>query len=257
VPAREVLDAKLDAYEAPTENDQFNPRGGAAACCSPPIIEYQGDLIAQALALEPIGEEGAPTSLLTTTYKAPDYTGHVFNMQAIQERIALEATDAELGRLVDDLTRRFGDDFAIIVTADHGQCPIPDDVGGVRLDPIQLEADLNRQFGGGNAIVESVRPSEVFMLRGAVTRAEASLDEIAAWLRDYTYGDNLEVYPKVKPEAIEWDYTNEKEFAAVFPAPFVDAVQHHNDEQMAEYGRGIYAYADTDAGLVEDQTAGQ
>ena len=53
--------------------------------------------------------------------------------------LQLRAVDEELGRLRSMLDERF-DEYALIVTADHGQCPLPDSVGGVRLDPIQLDA---------------------------------------------------------------------------------------------------------------------
>ena len=47
------------------------------------------------------------------------------------------------------------------MTADHGQCPLPDASGGVRLDPIQLWDDVEREFGGGLFdLVQNVVPSE-------------------------------------------------------------------------------------------------
>ena len=70
----------------------------------------------------------------------------------------LNAVDAELGRIVDLLERRFPGEYVLLVTADHGQCPLPDSKGGVRLDPIQLESTVERAFGAGMARPCSTRP---------------------------------------------------------------------------------------------------
>src|SRR5207247_5949803 len=86
--------------------------------------------------------------LLYINNKVRDYTGHVYNMLSIQEKIALASVDGQLARLVSLLEQRFKPgEFALFVTADHGQCPLVDVMGGVRLDPIQLASDLNTAFG--------------------------------------------------------------------------------------------------------------
>ena len=60
-------------------------------------MRYQGDVIEAAFDAEPIGE-GA-TSLLYTTYKSPDYTGHVYGMGSKWTGLQLRAVDEQLGRL--------------------------------------------------------------------------------------------------------------------------------------------------------------
>ena len=72
---------------------------------------------------EPIGEGDEP-SLLYINYKAPDYAGHIYNMDDPREEVILAEVDAQLGRLAALLEDRFGrGGFALILTADHGQCP--------------------------------------------------------------------------------------------------------------------------------------
>ena len=105
----------------------------------------------------------AATSSLSTTYKSPDYTGHVYGMGSKWTGLQLRAVDEELGRLRSMLDERFPDEYALIVTADHGQCPLPDSVGGVRLDLIQLERFVESRFSGVTGVVESVVPSEAFL----------------------------------------------------------------------------------------------
>ena len=64
-----------------TSRTRVRPRMGAVAptyCCAPRSSGYQGDLLEATLANEPIGADGAV--LLYTTFKSPDYTGHVYGM---------------------------------------------------------------------------------------------------------------------------------------------------------------------------------
>jgi hypothetical protein len=146
MPSRDSLSSKIQAYFPPDEASTID-KGGVKLCCSPPIVDYQGDVIQAAFENEPIGKSGE-TSLLYINFKSPDYTGHVVNMLDPDEAAVLTAVDQEIERVRTILANNFNEgEYALIVTADHGQCPLPDRVGGVRLDPIQLENDLNREFG--------------------------------------------------------------------------------------------------------------
>src|SRR5205814_9823487 len=77
---------------APDPND---PVGRQVPCCSPPIIRYQGDIIANTLKYEPIGRTGT-TDLLYINYKSPDYTGHIYNFLDPHEEIVLREVDDQL-----------------------------------------------------------------------------------------------------------------------------------------------------------------
>jgi hypothetical protein len=243
IPTQEVLIEHL-RQETPSEEDLIH-RAGRHLCCSPPIVKYQGDVIEAAFENEPIGQ-GETTSLLYINYKMPDYTGHVYNFQHEQEAKVIRAVDEQLGRLVRTLEQRFRPgEFALIVTADHGQCPLVDTAGGVRLDPIQLEHDINRAFGTSIFdLVQAVWPSEVYINRSALWDAGVGLDEIAAFLRDYRYRDNVGSY--VKPSAIDSSRMNRPEFAAVFPTDYLGRL---TDAAVARAGAG--RYADADPGMPE------
>jgi Type I phosphodiesterase / nucleotide pyrophosphatase. len=163
VPGRQALDAHRAGFNAPDWDAQFTPRRAAADCCSPPIVQYQGDLIESTLRSEPVGR-GDVTDLLYINFKAPDYTGHIYNMLSKWEPLVLEEVDRQLARTVSLLDSMFPGEYVLMVTADHGQCPTPDAVGGVRLDPIQLRDEIEREFGGGVGPVVldlGVVPSEI------------------------------------------------------------------------------------------------
>lgn len=240
-PGLEVLAARQAAFADPGWDETFEP-WRTTTCCVPPIAGYQGDLIEATIDSEPVGR-GDATSLLFTTHKSPDYVGHVYGMGSRWEELMLRAVDDELGRLVVLLDERFPSDHVVIVTADHGQCPLPDAAGGVRLDPIQLERVLEEEFGAGLAsVVQSVVPSEVYLDAGALRDAGASLDDVAAHLRRLTYRQNLGPY--VPRDAVEQTLLDREEFAAVFATTWLDRLG-----DVTRFGATRYDGPDIDPGV--------
>jgi hypothetical protein len=240
LPDREFLKQKLIGYFGEDEGKKIDKRG-RRVCCSPPIVEYQTEIVAQALANEPIGR-GDATSLLYVNYKSPDYTGHVYNMLAPEEQKVLRQVDRDLGRVRSLLESAFPGEFALIVTADHGQCPLVDEVGGVRLDPIQLEEDIANRFGRSVwqvATLEDVKPSEVYLDGRALLDAGVTARDIAASFDDYRYAQN--VGPYVRPAAIDRGRDRAKEFAGVFPKSFILDLTRGG---TATFGEGNYPQAD-------------
>jgi hypothetical protein len=242
LPERARLSSYLREYFGPVRGAAIDSGVGRKVCCSPPIIRYQGDIVEAALTGEPIGRDDV-TDLLYINYKMPDYTGHVYNMLSIQEKIAIAAVDRELSRLVALLESRFRPgEFALFVTADHGQCPLVDVMGGVRLDPIQLADDINRAFGRSLfplTTADDVKPSEVYVDRPALWDAGVRLDDIAAWLADYRYGDNIGPY--VPRDVVVPGRRNDPEFAGVFSTDFLSRL---DDRTIAGFGPGRYPEAD-------------
>ncbi len=245
VPPLSALEAEQAKYHDPGVDDEFGKfaPGLRSVCCSPPIIQYQGDLIEAAFDGEQIGRHQA-TDLLYVNYKSPDYTGHVYNMLSLRTKFALAAVDEQLGRLARMLEARFAPgEYALIVTADHGQCPTVDVAGGVRVDPIQLQKDLDREFGSALGVVTSVVPSEVYLDERALWDAGASRDDVAAFLRDYRYGDNIGPY--IKPDAIEHDRLDQRPFAAVLSTDYIESLGRGD---LSGFGPGIYD-AGSDPGI--------
>jgi hypothetical protein len=244
VPSSSVFRERWDAYRDPAIDDEYerflNPR--TEMCCSPPIVEYQGDLIEATIRSEALGTHGG-TDLLFVNYKAPDYAGHVYNMLSEREAIVLASVDEQLGRLAAQLLDTYGaGNFALIVTADHGQCPTVDTMGGVRVDPIQLKEDIEGEFGRSPfELVQSVVPSEIYLDSRAMVDLGVTRDDIAAWLKDYRYGEN--VGPYVKDAAIEHGRLDEPAFSAVLSTDFLERLRAGD---TSIYGEGrAWAEADT------------
>lgn len=242
MPSLDDFASYRDAYVPnPDRNPEFDPtKPKNLHCCSTPVIRFQGDVIEATLANEPVGASEAP-GLLFINYKAPDYTGHVFGMFDPMTGDALRDVDEQLGRLVAQLDDLYANRYALIVTADHGQCPLPDTAGGVRLDPIQLWDDLEREFGGGLfALVQNVVPSEVYLHTDVMWDAGATREDMASFLRDYPYRRNIGPY--VPRSVVEQDLLDRQQFAAVFATSFLDTLRGRGLE--ADFGSGIYPEAD-------------
>ena len=241
VPGIDRLDAHRAAFTPPPPSPYDpDPDGSKADCCTPPIVQYQGDLIEAAFDSEPIGEGDDP-SLLFINFKAPDYAGHLYNMADPREETILAEVDAQLGRLVTLLEDRFGPGgFALIVAADHGQCPLPDDVGGTRVDPRELGKDIEAKFHGGRfRVVEKVVPSEVYLNAEALHDLGITRGDVAAFLRDYRYRENIGPY--IQPNAIETNLLDNPEFAAVFASEFLATLA---GADLSIYGDTGYPGAD-------------
>jgi hypothetical protein len=242
MPSLDTFAGYRDSYTPnPDRNRAFDPiKQRNLHCCSTPVIRYQGDVIEATLANESIGSSDTP-GLLFINFKAPDYTGHVYGMFDPMTGDALRDVDEQLGRLVTQLDTLYPDRYALIVTADHGQCPLPDAAGGVRLDPIQLWDDLEREFGGGLfGLVQNVVPSEVYLHSDVLWDAGVTREDVASFLRDYPYRRNIGPY--VPRSAIEQEFLDRQQFAAVFATSFLDTLAVR--ELDADFGPGIYAEAD-------------
>lgn len=244
VPHPSRLDALTAEYTPPPKSpyDEFIKSAKKQVCCFPPIVRYQGELIESTLDSEEIGQDEV-TDLLYVNFKAPDYAGHVYNMDDVREAEVLAAVDAEIGALAGQLRERYGDGrFALIVTADHGQCPLIDPNGGVRIDPIQLERDLLAEFGDSIfRMVLSVAPSEIYVDPKALADAAYTVEDVAAFLSDYRYGDNIGPY--IRDDAIVRDRLGDRTFAAVFPTSFLADLATRD---LAGYGATAYVGSDPD-----------
>ena len=231
VPALGSLEAAIASFEDPGWDRDY-ARWGNPYCCSPPITEYQEDLLEATLMSEAIGEDG--TGLLYTTFKAPDYTGHVYGMDSDWTALMLESVDRQVGRMAAFLEARFPGEYVLIVSADHGQCPLPDAMGGVRLDPVQLGRVVEEEFGAGlGEAVLSVVPSEIYLNVDQLGDAGATTADVAAYLRHLPYRSTIGPY--VPSSAIEQDLLDREEFAAVFATSYLDAVG-----DVGRFGTGIY-----------------
>jgi hypothetical protein len=199
---------------------------------TPALVEYQGDALFDAMRRGGVGEDRL-TDLVFLEQKPTDRGGHVWNMVAPEEEYTLRAQDRVLGRLVDELERAAPGRWVLFVTADHGQTPLPETSGGLRIHPDILGSGVDRYFG--EEIVQKVTPSGMFLDRGLMERVGITLDEVARFVGAYRYGDGLP--PDTDPETISEEDLRSRVFAAAIPSDYLDSLGPAEIERL---GPGRY-----------------
>jgi Type I phosphodiesterase / nucleotide pyrophosphatase len=155
---------------------------------TPAFARYHARELIEMIDQQGYGEDGV-TDLIFTNFKQIDRIGHKFNMTSEEVRRSVEAADESLGELVAYLSARFDrGDYAVLVTADHGQQSDADDVRGYSIDPAEVARDIDSRFG---PITESVLPTEVFLDHSRLKRRAVAVDQVAGFLADYRLQDNL------------------------------------------------------------------
>jgi hypothetical protein len=204
---------------------------------TPAFVEHQGAALLEMIRREPIGEDGI-TDFLHVELKPTDFGGHLWNMVAPEEEIVLRAQDDLLRSLVAALDRKLGrGEWVLAYTADHGQTPIPETTGGVRIHPDILGRRIDEYFG--RKIVQKVTPSGLFMNRSGLEAAGITLDDVARFVATYRYGDGLPA--DVDRSAIPRAELNRRVFAGALPATYLAGL----DEATTE-GLGAGAYPEGD-----------
>jgi hypothetical protein len=89
--------------------------------------------------------------------------------------------------------------------------------------------------------VPSVVPSEVYLHEGVLRVNGASIEDVAAALRDYRYRQNIGPY--VPRSAIEQDLLDQREFAAVFATTYLATIE---SADISAFGETTFADSDPD-----------
>jgi len=97
-----------------------------------------------------LGRDDVP-DLLEVSFSANDYVSHFYGPESLEDLEILRALDAEIGRLIDDLTARFGKGGVVVaLSADHGFLPLPEatqrrnpKAGGARIADGKILDQLN------------------------------------------------------------------------------------------------------------------
>jgi hypothetical protein len=162
---------------------------------NPARVKYEQWLLEQLILREQLGADTVP-DLLFVNFKATDEAGHRWGMSSEQVGVVIAEQDRALKRLVRFLNETVGrDQWVLILTADHGQTPLPKQSGAWPISGSELQADANREFDhtdNDRALVTQTLPSGLYLDAGELRASDVSKQEIARWLGNYTVGDNAE-----------------------------------------------------------------
>jgi predicted AlkP superfamily pyrophosphatase or phosphodiesterase len=204
---------------------------------TPAFVELQAEALARLLRREPIGRDPL-TDFLFVEMKSTDYAGHIWNMLRPEVREVLETQDRVLGELVAWLDQEVGPGrWVLAVTADHGQTPIPSTTGGLRIDRVRLEEDIEEYFGVD--LVEALHPTELYIDQDELREAGLELADVARYVGDYRYGNGL---PEgTDTAAIPPELRRERVFTGALPGGTVGAM---SDADIDALGPGAYPEGD-------------
>lgn len=167
---------------------------------------------------EGFGEDDIP-DLLFTNYKQIDLVGHISNMVGPEVGSLVKWTD----RTLEDLTGFLDDtvgkgEWAMVLTADHGQGPSPETTGAYPIDVLKLKADVAASLGRGeHRLLQKWRPTG-YWLEPDIAADESNAEAISDVIAGYRVKDAGDI-----PEWFEGD-PKDHLFESAFPMARVDEV---------------------------------
>ena len=223
IPRLERWEAELDERDGNDDDAWFGHDVGAVVGnknernSTPAFTRFMGEGVTQILTREGIGADDV-TDLVWFELKMPDSAGHAWNMVNPEVQDVLEQTDAEIGRFLATLDQRLGrDSYLFTLSADHGQQPTPDDVGGWRINTSELERDIVARFG---PVVQDATPADLYLDPEGLAASGVSAEDVALWIGTYTLGQNI---PDGAPgsELVPDDRLDDTLYAAAFTGEFL------------------------------------
>ena len=169
---------------------------------------------------EGFGADDVP-DLLFTNYKQVDLVGHSFNMVGPETESVLEWTDRTLEDLVGFLDDTVGKkEWAMVLTADHGQGPSTSSTGGYPIDVLKLKSHVASSLGRGeHRLFDRWRPTGYWLeqgLHGQDVKADRISNVLAGYrVRDAAGGEIPEYYDGNPKDHL---------FESAFPMARVDEV---------------------------------
>jgi hypothetical protein len=157
---------------------------------NPAWVEWETDALVEMLENEGYGDDEV-TDLFFTNYKMADIVGHQYTMDSPEMGDVLEAEDAALGRLLDWLDANV-EDYAVILSADHGHTPSPERSGAWPLLQGQIQEDIDAEFDvpKGKSLVEHANPVGPFLDEEVMDELGVTGAEVAEFLNGYRIRDN-------------------------------------------------------------------
>jgi hypothetical protein len=192
-----------DLFGDESQEDVLTKKG------NPARVKYEQWLLEQFILSEQLGGDEVP-DLLFVNFKAADEAGHRWGMSSEQVGVVLAEQDRALRRLVGFLNKTVGrSQWVLILTADHGQTPLPKQSGAWSISESELVADANMTFDhtdNDRALVTEALPSGLYLDGSELRSSDVSRQAIARWLGSYTVGDNA-----TAPLRGEWEGRGDEE----------------------------------------------
>jgi len=136
---------------------------------TPAQTQLEGELIRAVIQQEIIGkkrDKDGYTDLVYVSLKSADAVGHQFGFHSLEARETLGEIDKQIGLIEDFLRQHYGENFVLVLTADHGCAPLSEITGGARLTVEEVIAEIDKLLPAEVAANESL---VTFMTVGQVS----------------------------------------------------------------------------------------
>jgi hypothetical protein len=204
---------------------------------TPAFVKFTGDAVVDVIRKEGIGEDEI-TDMVWIEMKMPDYAGHAWNVVGREQADVIRETDRQIGRFIKELDARVGRGrYVVGISADHGQQPLPELVGGWRINSKELERDIEAAFG---PVVEKITPVDIYLDRERIEEEDVSPADIARYIGAYTLEDNI---PRDAPgaERVPDARMRDRIFAGAFTTGYLASLTR---DEIDSFGEGEYPEGD-------------
>ncbi|MDQ3660026.1 MAG: alkaline phosphatase family protein [Actinomycetota bacterium] len=190
---------------------------------TPALAIYTTEVIESLLEREGFGRDDV-TDLFFVNYKPIDLVGHRWNMLSPEGESVLRQSDEELGELeafLDGLVGR--GNWAMAVTADHGQTPTANETKAWPIDMTELSADVADRFGVAyKKLFDRTRPGHFWLDAPTMEDAGTTPGRIANFISDYRLEANTS---RSRPLTEKYaGRAGERLFSAAWPSRFTDDI---------------------------------
>jgi hypothetical protein len=189
------IDSYVDAFLKEKGGDWYgHPLRGAdgkvdtwAASASPAMVRFEADLVDATLGELGVGADDE-TDLIWINMKATDYCGHAYGFESEECGDVLETVNVAAKRIADRVAELTQNQYAIVLTADHGAAPLPELSGAVRLSRAKLRQDLEERFDKTKNdidVVQAIVSSQIYLNRPELAANGFTVEDVAKFLRAY------------------------------------------------------------------------
>ncbi len=174
----------------PYELKQFSGKNYNAILTTPYGNSFTIDMAKAALEAESLGADNY-TDLLAVSFSSPDYIGHSFGPNSIEQEDDFLRLDKELGEFLDYLDAKVGKgQYLFFLSSDHGVAHVPQfleehkiPAGKVNLSAVEetMNTQLKQRFGADNLIVSTYN-YQVHLNHSAIDNLKLDETAIRKWI---------------------------------------------------------------------------
>lgn len=126
------------------------------------------------------------TDLVYVSFKSADAVGHQFGFHSLEARETLVEIDNQIGKIEDFLAQHYGENFILVLTADHGCAPLSEITGGARLTVEEIIAEVDKllpaDVAANDSLITFMTVGQIALNKKLMAAHNISLEQVRARL---------------------------------------------------------------------------